>query len=302
MLAAISSMQRWRASRAAQAICGVSRRFGMAGSSNGSPGDRRFLGQHIDPGAAQPAGFECQPKRMAIDQRAARGIDQQCIGFHERKLARTDQIARRVMRGSAEKGCPRRRAAAQFDAPDPGRAGSAGSAAVGDDDAHAEGLGHPRRHARDRPNRPRRTRGPAVRGGTCKNRGIIARPGSVPDEARIIVHMLSEAQYQTPHLLHHRGGTVGAYVAHGDAAFARRVQIDVVRAGGGKCDQFQGGAPQLFARQACAVQRHDLGAANAIATSAPVHVDRVRSPAARAARLSPDRRRKRCRSPGIRPA
>ncbi len=33
--------------------------------------------------------------------------------------------------------------------------------------------------------------------------------------------MLGEAQDQAPHLLHHRGGAIGAHIAHGYSAFAR---------------------------------------------------------------------------------
>ena len=55
ILAAISSRQRWRASRAAQAMCGVRIKFGNARIEQGIAVDRRFLRQHVDPRAPPTA-------------------------------------------------------------------------------------------------------------------------------------------------------------------------------------------------------------------------------------------------------
>ena len=108
-------MQRWRASRAAQATCGVTRRFGnRRRRASGSSVDRRLLGQHIDAGAAEPPclerGGRAPPPSI---RRAARGVDQQCIGLHQRKFARADQAAGRGVERAVQGNDVRRRQAAR---------------------------------------------------------------------------------------------------------------------------------------------------------------------------------------------
>ena len=91
MLSASSSTARCRASNAAHAMCGVTMRFGMSGANSGLP----FTGGSC--GSTSMAAPPRSPPRNAVDQRleidqcAARGVDQQRVGFHQRQLALADQ-------------------------------------------------------------------------------------------------------------------------------------------------------------------------------------------------------------------
>ena len=65
---------------------------------------RRLLRQDIDARAAKPSRLEGGGKCRAVNQCTPRGIDQQCIGLHQRKFARTDEtagcVAERAMQGN----------------------------------------------------------------------------------------------------------------------------------------------------------------------------------------------------------
>src|SRR5580692_5404160 len=65
-------------------------------------GQRRFLGQDIDAGAAEPTCLEGGGKSCSVNQRAARRIDQQCIRLHQRQLAHTDETAGCIVEGAMQ--------------------------------------------------------------------------------------------------------------------------------------------------------------------------------------------------------
>jgi hypothetical protein len=50
--------------------------IGNVGREQGVAVRGRFLRQHVDSGAAQPAGAQRLRKRCAVHQRAARGVDE----------------------------------------------------------------------------------------------------------------------------------------------------------------------------------------------------------------------------------
>ena len=77
-------------------MCGVSKRLGIGLIQQWLAGRRRLLGQHIDAGAAEPAGFECGGKCMRHRSSAPRAVlISSASGFMSAKLARADQTAGR---------------------------------------------------------------------------------------------------------------------------------------------------------------------------------------------------------------
>ncbi len=94
---------------------------------------------------------------------------------------------------------------------------------------------------------------------------LVGRPRSVHGQPRVVGQMLREAQDHRPDVLRHRGAAIGAHVAHGDAAFPGRDQVDVVGARGGQRDQFEIGRPlQALAGQLHLVEQGDSRAPDAI--------------------------------------
>ena len=91
MLSASSSTARCRASNAAQAMCGVTSRFGMPGSNSGLPSTGGSCGSTSIAAPPRSPPLERRDQRVEIDQRAARGVDEQRLGLHQRELARADQ-------------------------------------------------------------------------------------------------------------------------------------------------------------------------------------------------------------------
>ena len=80
-----------RASRLAQAECGVIIRLGIV-RQQGVAVAGRFLGQHIETGTADLTGAQRVRKRLFVYQASAAGVDEQRVGLHHFQFAGTDQI------------------------------------------------------------------------------------------------------------------------------------------------------------------------------------------------------------------
>ena len=65
-------------------------------------------------------------------------------------------------------------------------------------------------------------------------------PAPVGRDARVIGIAVRQRENRAEHVLHDRGRAVIADIAHGDAALARRGEVDIVGAGRGERDQAQG--------------------------------------------------------------
>ena len=92
-----------------------------------------------------------------------------------------------------------------------------------------------------------------------------AGPGSIDGQSVPAGEMLRETQDQGPDVLRHRGRAITADVAHRDTELLRRLEIDVIGAGGGQYDQLQvGRRTELGARQFHLVEKHDVRRADTL--------------------------------------
>ena len=79
-----------RTSTVALPRCGVSTTLGMVSSAASTSGS---CSKTSSPAPAI-AGLQSAHQRLLVDDRPARGVDEERGLFHERKLARADQMAR----------------------------------------------------------------------------------------------------------------------------------------------------------------------------------------------------------------
>ena len=89
-----------RASRVAEPMCGRTSRFGA--SSSGSSGGQRLGVGDVEPGAAEVAGAQRARAARPVDQRPARGVDQQRARLHRAQAL--DRSARASRRSAARGG------------------------------------------------------------------------------------------------------------------------------------------------------------------------------------------------------
>ena len=59
-------------------------------------GRQRLLGEHVERGAGEPARTQRCDERLLVDERAARGVDEQRAGPQQREPGRVDEAARRI--------------------------------------------------------------------------------------------------------------------------------------------------------------------------------------------------------------
>jgi hypothetical protein len=190
----------------------------------------------IHGGIAQGVG-----QRLFVDQPAARRVDQKCAGLHQLQFARADQVA--GLLGQRAMQCQRidlRQQLLQIQASRTWRT----PRQVAGQDVHAEGFGQARHGAAEFAVTKQAERLPLqLDDWEIQQTELPALlPAPAGDGGLVVRQAGSQSQQQHQRVLGHGRRAVRLAIADGDAAPARRFQVDVVGAGGGDQDQLEVGA------------------------------------------------------------
>ena len=202
-------------------------------------------------------------ERCRIHERTAGGVHEHRVRLHQRELALADQVLRRGRdRAVQRERVHLRQQCVQVDAARFRRTADAirephvhpeRRRDLGDAAAERAVADDPERAARELANR------------VIEHRELIrALPRAGLQRAIVLAHLVREREQHGPHVLHDGGRAVVADVAHGDAALAGGIEVDVVGAGRGERDELQlRVALDALARDPGLVDQHDLAARNA---------------------------------------